>query len=102
MHGNTISFVRCPFCHSIVVVGAESCTKCGAKIEYSRIPPRYFLLLLIISWAIIGGVHLLCDEVGLRDFVQQLGIATGICLVCWLKAIQVLSKRYKGRVRYMR
>ena len=59
-------------------------------------------MLLAIAWAIIGSVHVLCDEAGLRDFLQQLGIATGICLVFWLKAIQVLNKRYKGRVRYTR
>ncbi|EAA5259378.1 hypothetical protein DP804_23330 [Salmonella enterica subsp. enterica] len=99
MHGNTTFF---PFCHAVVVTGAECCTHCGATIEYGRIPPRYFLLLLAIAWAIIVGVHLLCDNAGLHDFLQQLGIASVLCLLVWIKAIRVLNKRYKGRVRYTR
>ena len=99
MHGTTTS---CPFCHSAVVAGAESCTSCGATIEYGRIPPRYILLLLITVWAIIGVVHLLCEEAGLRDFMQQLGITTVLCLLFWMKAIRVLNKRYRGRIRYTR
>lgn len=39
------------------------------------------------SPGIIGGVHLLCDEAGLRDFLQQLGIATVLCLLFCLKAV---------------
>lgn len=61
-----------PFCHSTVVVGAECCT----------------------SYSV---VHLLCDEAGLRDVLQQLGIASVLYLLFWLKAIPALSKRYKGQ-----
>ncbi|ECL7345084.1 hypothetical protein FTS55_15765 [Salmonella enterica subsp. enterica] len=71
---------------AVIVTGAECCPRCGATIEYGRIPPRYFLLLAIAR-AIIGGVHLLCDEAGLRDFLQQLGIATVLCLLFCLKAV---------------
>ncbi|HAU3224891.1 TPA: hypothetical protein N2F56_004136 [Salmonella enterica] len=92
----------CPFCHSVVLVGTRRCTSCGATIEYSRIPPRYFLVIFALAWAIIGCVHLLCDEAGLRGFLLQLGIATVLCLLFWLKSIRVLNKRYKGRIRYTR
>ncbi|ECE0486475.1 hypothetical protein KX75_20090 [Salmonella enterica subsp. enterica] len=92
----------CPFCHSVVIVGAERCHNCNATIEYGRIPLRYFLLLLAITWAIIAGIHLLCDDAGLHDFLLQLGIAAVLCLLAWIKAIRVLSKRYKGRIRYTR
>lgn len=99
MHRST---TVCPFCHSFIVVGDEECTRCGATIEYGRIPPRYFLLLLVVAWAIMGGVHLLCDNAGLDDFLPQLGIATILNLLIWLKAIRILNKRYKGRIRYTR
>lgn len=93
---------RCPFCHSVVFIGTERCTCCGATIEYGRVPSRYFLLLLVIAWAIIGGVHILCDDIGLDDFLLQLTIASIFCLLIWLKAIRALNKKYKGRIRYRR
>lgn len=99
MHGIT---TFCPFCHSTLLLGSDRCTSCGATIEYGRIPPRYFFLLLALAWIIIGGVHLLCDDFGVVDFMVQLGIATLLCLVVWVKVIRRLSKKYKGRIRFTR
>ena len=92
----------CPFCHSVIIIGTEHCTGCHTTIEYGRVPPRYFLLLLALVWAVIGGVHLLCDDLGIISFLAQLSIATLLCLLIWIKAIRVLNKKYKGRIRYIR
>ena len=92
----------CPFCHTIVVPSEEQCSHCGATIEYGRIPPRYYLFLLILIWVVIAFVHLLCDDLGIVSFLVQLWISTLVWLIIWIKSIKALNKKYKGRVRYVR
>lgn len=92
----------CPFCHSVIVSGAEHCSHCGAIIEYGRVPLRYFFLLLLLSWIVIGVIHLLCDDLGIVSFMVQLGVSAMLWLVIWFKSIRVLNKKYKGRIRYVR
>lgn len=92
----------CPFCRSTLFVGAERCSSCGATIEYGRIPLRYFFLLVVLLWLIIGGVHLFCDDIGIMDFIVQLSIATTLSLVVWGWVIRKLRKKYTGRIRFTR
>lgn len=92
----------CPFCHSTFLVGAERCGSCGATIEYGRIPPRFFLFLLVVIWGLIGAVHVICDNFGVFNFIIQLSIAVSLCLMVWGIGIRKLSKKYRGRVRFVR
>ncbi|MDN8598850.1 hypothetical protein Q0A17_05395 [Citrobacter sp. S2-9] len=92
----------CPFCHSVLFIGTKRCICCNATIEYGRIPPRCLLLLVGITSAIFVGVHLLCEYAALNGFLLETGIVTVLCLIVWLKAIRILNKRYKGRIRYTR